>query len=100
MSSLGWFFKHSLFVSHHVSAKQRDSPTLSLHLAVMWCDTNEECVKKPIPGDEPLEGVERLPRPVAPDDVAADVHVGVRVVVGVAKVLKRGNSIQKKQILA
>ena len=37
-------------------------------------------------GDVPLEGVERLPR-VAPDDVAADVHVGVRIVVGVVKVL-------------
>ena len=37
-------------------------------------------------GDVPLEGVERLPR-VAPDDVAAHVHVGVRIVVGVVKVL-------------
>ena len=38
-------------------------------------------------GDEPLEGVEGLPR-VAPDDVAPHVHVGVGVVVRVAKVLR------------
>ena len=50
------FFKHSSFVSHHVSAQIRGERgtiylMLSLHLAETWFETNKECLKKPTSGE-------------------------------------------------